>query len=154
MRCCPGTGDHDAEEYPHPISWHAASDSAPGACADVRSAWQSAAVAEYAQELGAGRVHLRAELAARMRALTGCVIPDGAITVDCDARRATATLDGVVFRLRGHDLILLRPCAHCNTGLFESPPLGTRADLGHALSGWEPYHAGCEPVDPAPEADW
>lgn len=126
---------------------------APDTWAAAPPAWQAAAVAAYALEAGAGGTHLRAELTSRVHALTGCAIPDGAITVNGDARRATATLDGVVFRLRGYDLILLRPCAYCGTGRFESPSLCSRADLGHALAGWHPYHAGCEPADPA-EEDW
>jgi hypothetical protein len=126
---------------------------APDTWAAAPPAWQAAAVAAYALEAGAGGTHLGAELAMRAHELTGCAIPDGAITVNCDARRATAALDGVVFQLRGHDLILLRPCAYCGTGRFESPALCSRADLGHALSGWHPYHAGCEPADPA-EEDW
>jgi hypothetical protein len=130
-----------------------ATTAAPNTWAAAPPAWQAAAVAAYAVEAGAGGAHLRAELAIRMHELTGCAIPDGAITVNDDAQRATAALDGVVFQLRGHDLILLRPCAYCGTGCFESPSLGSRADLGHALAGWRPYHAGCEPADPA-EEDW
>ena len=130
-----------------------ATTAAPDTWAAAPPAWQAAAVAAYAVEAGAGGVHLRAKLAMRVHELTGCAIPDGAITVNDDAQRATATLDGVVFQLRGHDLILLRPCAYCGTRRFESPSLCSRADLGHALAGWRPYHAGCEPADPA-EEDW
>src|SRR5260370_41846675 len=130
-----------------------ATTAAPDPWAAAPPAWQGAAVAAYAVEAGAGGAHLRAELAMRVHELTGCAIPDGAITVNDDAQRATAALDGVVFQLRGHDLILLRACAYCGTGCFESPSLCSRADLGHALAGWRPYHAGCEPADPA-EEDW
>lgn len=130
-----------------------ATTAAPDSWAAAPSAWQAAAVAAYALEAGAGGIHLGTELARRVHELTGCAIPDGAITVNCDARRATAALDGVVFQLRGHDPILLRPCAYCGTGRFESPALCSRADLGHALAGWHPYHTGCEPGDPA-EGDW
>ncbi|HEX9056877.1 MAG TPA: hypothetical protein VF818_05030 [Ktedonobacterales bacterium] len=125
----------------------------PETRADTPFAWRAAALAAYELESGVGGAHLRVELAARVHALTGCAIPDGAITADRDARRATAAVDGVVFQLQRHDLILLRPCAHCGTGLFESPPLSSRADLGHALSGWQPYHLGCEPADP-PDTAW
>lgn len=120
---------------------------------DVSCRWRAAALAAYALEAGEDDDSLRAELAARVRRLTGCAIPDGAITADGSARRATAVLDGEVFQLQGHELIVLRPCAHCGTGLFASPSLASRADLGYALSDWQPYHAGCEPVDPA-DVDW
>jgi hypothetical protein len=133
--------------------WPRATTAAPDTWAAAPPAWQAAVAAAYAVEAGAGGTHLRAELARRMHELTGCAIPDGVITVNSEARRATAALDGVVFQLRRHDLILLRPCAYCGTGRFESPSLYSRADLGHALAGWHPYHAGCEPADPA-EGDW
>jgi hypothetical protein len=130
-----------------------ATTAAPDTWAAAPPAWQAAAVAAYALEAGAGGTHLRAELAMRVHALTGCAIPADTIMVNCDARQATAVVDGVVFRLRGHDLILLRPCAYCGTGCFESLSLCSRADLGHALAGRRPYHAGCKPADPADE-DW
>jgi hypothetical protein len=133
--------------------WTRATTAAPDTPVATLPAWQAAAVAAYALEAGAGGAHLRAELAARVHRLTGCAIPAGAITVNCDARQATAALDGVVFQLRGHDLLLLRPCAYCGTGRFASPCVCSRAELGHALSGWQPYHAECEPADPA-EANW
>lgn len=114
-------------------------------------AWQAAALAAYSKEVGMG--DLRAELAARVQALTGCAIPGAAIMLDDNARRATTTVDGVVFQLQGSDLRLLRPCAYCGVGRFASPPIASRADLGHALSDWQPYHAGCAPADPA-DVDW
>lgn len=120
---------------------------------DVPFTWQAAALTAYALEAGADGAHLRSELAARVRALNGCAVPDSAITADSSARLAVAVVDGVLFQLRGHDLRLLRTCAHCGTGRFDSPALSSRADLGHALSGWQPYHVGCEPADPA-SADW
>lgn len=115
--------------------------------------WQTAASAAYARDAAASDGRLRAELAARLRALTDCALPDSAIIVDAVARRAIAALDGVVFQLQAGDLIVARSCAHCGTGRFASPPLTSRADLGHALTAWQPYHAGCEPSDPT-EADW
>jgi hypothetical protein len=117
-------------------------------------AWQIGALAAYGLEARADGAQLRAELAARLHGLTGCALQDGAITADRGAQRATATLDGVVFQLRGHELVVLRPCAHCGTGRFASPRVGSRADLGHALSGWQPYHEGCAPEDPATDTGW
>lgn len=121
--------------------------------AETLSTWQAAALAMYRREVSEGGARLRAELAAQVRALTGRVIPSSAITVDCDGHRAGATMDGVVFQLQGHNLLLLRPCAHCGTGRFASPPLCSRTDLGYALFGWRPYHASCEPAD-LDDADW
>ncbi len=114
-------------------------------------AWQAASVAAYSKEVSLGG--LGAELAARVQALTGCAIPVTAIMLDDNARRATTTVDGVVFRLQGRNLLLMRPCAYCGVGRFASLPIASRADLGHALSDWQPYHAGCAPADPA-DADW
>jgi hypothetical protein len=116
-------------------------------------AWQAAARAAYMREFGASDDRLRAELAARVQALTNCALQGEVIVVDSAARRATAALDGVVFQLQRGDLTVARPCAHCGAGRFESAPLTSRADLGHALAVWQPYHAGCEPSDPA-DADW
>lgn len=118
-------------------------------------AWQVDAVAEYALETETHETPLRTEFAARIYGLTGCSISSSAITVNSEARRATAILDGVVFHLSGHNLIIMRPCSHCGVGRFESPPLGSRADLGFALIGWRPYHADCEPTDSTDgEADY
>ncbi len=114
-------------------------------------AWQAAALATYSKEMGLGGPG--AELAARVQALTGCEIPDTAIILDASARRATTTLDGVVFRLQGSDLLVLRSCAYCGVGRFASPPIASSANLGHALSDWRPYHVGCAPDDPT-DADW
>ncbi len=139
----------------HLVSQPAGADARPRTEGDVSCAWQAAALATYAHESAVGGANLRAELTAQVQALTGCAIPDPdrTIAVDRDARRATVTVDGVVFQLQGHDLLLLRPCAYCGTGRFASPPIVGRADLGYALSGWQPYHRDCEPVDSA-DIDW
>lgn len=121
--------------------------------ASALPAWQTAARAAYTLDANASDARLRAGLAAGVRALTGCAIPDSAIIVDADARRATVALDGALFQLQRAELVLIRPCAHCGTGQFASAPLSARADLGHALAVWQPYHSGCEPSDPA-GADW
>jgi hypothetical protein len=129
------------------VGWSTHHHARPATGGDTPFTWQVAALTAYALEAGAESVHLHSELAVRVQALTGWTIPDRAITADGAVRRATAVVDGVVFQLRGHDLSLLRPCAHCGTGHFASPALASRADLGYVLSGWQPYHAGCEPAD-------
>jgi hypothetical protein len=116
-------------------------------------AWQATAVEAYADEAQAGGVGLRAKLAAQVKTLTGCEIRANAIVTDPVARQATTTMDGVIFQLQGNNLILLRPCAYCGVGRFPSPPVANPADLGYALSGWQPYHADCEPADPD-DAEW
>lgn len=134
--------------------WSASERAKSGISADAPVTWQAAALRAYALGAGADSAHLRSELAACVQALTGRTISDGPITADGTTRRMTAVVDGVAFQLQGHDLRLLRPCAHCGTGRFASPSLTSRADLGYALAGWQPYHAGCEPTDPATDADW
>jgi hypothetical protein len=122
--------------------------------ADVPCAWQAATLATSAHEIGVDGAHLRTELATQVSMLTGCAIPESTITADPAARRATAAMDGVVFQLQGHRLILLRHCAHCGTGLFASPPIESRSDLGYALAAWRPYHPDCVPTDPPDDASW
>lgn len=114
--------------------------------------WQAAACATYASTTADG--YLRRRLVERLHALTGNVVAEETITADCDARRATAVVEGVVFRLYGRELVVVRPCAYCETGRFESQPIESRSDLGHALAGWDPYHYGCEPADPPDDASW
>jgi hypothetical protein len=58
-------------------------------------------------------------------------------------------VDEVVFRLRDRRLVLVRPCAECGNRHFESLPLTTPADLGYALSAWQPLCPHCQPEDPA-----
>jgi hypothetical protein len=72
-----------------------------------------------------------------------------AIFVNTEARRATTVLDGVIFRLDGSDLTILRACAYCGTDQFTSPAIRTIADLGFALTDWTPLHKDCQPEDPA-----
>jgi hypothetical protein len=91
---------------------------------------------------------LRASLAARVTALTGCVVASSSVVVDGAARVAFLALDGVRFRLRRDVVVLLRPCAHCGTGEFASAPLACQEDLGHALGVWRPLHHACEADDP------
>ncbi|HEX9039085.1 MAG TPA: hypothetical protein VF808_19035 [Ktedonobacterales bacterium] len=131
-----------------------AAGAAPELQAAALPAWQVASLRTYAQETGVNGAHLRAELAARVSSLTGCAIPASAITADLTARRATGALNGVVFQLQGHTLILLRRCAHCGAGHFTSPPIESRSDLGYALAAWMPYHPDCAPADPPDDVSW
>ena len=110
--------------------------------------WQTDAIQAYRFAVVGEESTLRAELAHRVAALTGCRIPPQEVVADREARVAFLALDGVRFQLRQHDVVLLRPCANCGTGEFASDPLITKGDLGHALGVWRPLHHGCEVGDP------
>ncbi len=109
--------------------------------------WRMAAIAAYHATERDEVVTLRATLASRVLAFTGYLVPPTSIVVDHETRAATVALDGVVFRLRRGDLMLVRPCASCATGELESTPLLTLADLGQALASWEPRCAHCPEGD-------
>jgi hypothetical protein len=126
----------------------------PKTQSEVPCAWRAAALETYALDTGVDGAHLRAELATRVSTLTGCAIPDSTIPADSAARRPTAMIDGVVFQLQGHTLVVLRHCGHCGTGFFESLPIESRSDLGYALGAWTPYHPDCMPTDPPDDASW
>lgn len=98
--------------------------------------------------------NLQQELANRIMVLTGNLVPAEAVYVNREARMAMITVDGMIFRLRHHTLMLLRPCAHCQTGQFESPAIDSLQDIGHALVAWQPYCTHCTPEDPAETESW
>lgn len=109
-----------------------------------RPDWQKLAVEEYDRLLPTRRLELRADFVDRLLALTGHLIPLTSVHMDNDARMAIAKQDGSLFRLddRGR-LVLLRPCAYCGTGQFESPEIHRPGNLGYAVSHWTPVHEGC-----------
>ncbi len=90
---------------------------------------------------------LGAELATRIRELTGVTLAPDKIYVDREKRLAVTNVHGVVFRLERRDLRVMRPCAFCRTEQLASPSIYTRADLGHALVGWQPVCGHCPPED-------
>jgi hypothetical protein len=110
--------------------------------------WQTDVVGSYQAMLDQQRP-LAAALAARIYTLTGRVVVPEAIFVDDEAGRAAVVVDGVTFRMRAGQVVILRACVECGLGHIESAPLATRADVGDALSAWEPRHPGCEEEDPA-----
>jgi hypothetical protein len=116
--------------------------------------WQTEAIAEYVRTCDDLREHARLRLAERLNSLIGCTVDERANIEDVPARRATAAVDGTVFRLYGSVLVVARPCAHCGTGVFESAPIESQSDLGYALAGWQPCHHDCEPADPADDMSW
>ena len=110
--------------------------------------WQARTVEAYRLSREEETLALGAELAERVGILTGRRGAPASVAVDGEARVAFVALDGVRFRLRRHDVVLLRGCAHCGTGEFASDPLTSPEDVGHALSVWQPLHRACEPEDP------
>ncbi len=94
------------------------------------------------------------QMTRRLLALTGATVAESAITVDSAGQWAIAVVDGVMFVLRGTDLVVVRHCAYCGTGLFESAPITNQGDLGYALATWRPYHHECEPTDPPDDISW
>lgn len=113
--------------------------------APAASTWRSAAIAAYRR----AERECGADLATRIAALTGRRVDTDALVIDRDARRATVLVEGTLFQMQDHALVLLRPCVHCGVGPFPSPAIASVSDLGYALAGWEPRCADCGPEDPS-----
>jgi hypothetical protein len=111
--------------------------------------WHSRAVEAYRQAESEEIAALQAQMVARVAALIRRDIEAESVYVDRAERTATVAVDGVVFRLRRGELALLRPCAECGIGRYESPAVRTLADLGYALSAWQPTCPSCQPEDPS-----
>lgn len=97
---------------------------------------------------------MRHRLARRLLALTDTIVSESTIVVEPAAQCAMSVVDGVMFRWRGSDLVVVRRCAHCGTRRFESAPITQRSDLRYALTVWQPYHCECEPTDPPDDVSW
>jgi hypothetical protein len=110
--------------------------------------WQGRAVQNYPQTERGEQAGLRADMAARIAALTERTIALESIYIDYATQTATVAVDGFVFQQRRDELVLLRHCDECGIGRFTSPPIHTLADLGYALSAWEPLCQQCQPEDP------
>ncbi len=105
--------------------------------------WQAAAIGKYEGSWPIRHADLLTDLSARILALTERRISPGEIYTD--GYLAVAGVDGAMLRLyHGGDLVLVRACAYCGTGHFESPEIGSLSDLGYALSAWRPLHEDCE----------
>ena len=111
--------------------------------------WQARAISSYRHAQRQALTALPELLATRVSALTGRSIEPEDVFVDLDAELATVVVDGVVFRARNQQVVVLRSCAECGIERFESAPLFSRADLGYALSAWQPLCRNCQPEDPA-----
>jgi hypothetical protein len=112
------------------------------------SDWQTHAITTYHQAQGQATTRMQANLTAQIHRLTGRMLATESIFVERDACLATVVVDGTCFRLQQQNLVVLRPCAWCGIGHFESPAITSLAELGYALSVWQPLHLGCQPEDP------
>ena len=109
--------------------------------------WREGVVMAYQAAREQENDTLRRTMAERLRVLIGQTIRPESVYVDPAARMATVRVDEVLFRGQREDVRLVRPCAHCGSGLFESPPLYVSADVGYALSPWMPAHSDCAAED-------
>ena len=110
--------------------------------------WQARAISSYRHVQRQALTMLPELLATRVSALTGRSIDAEHVFVDLEAEIATVVVDGVVFRARNQQVVVLRSCVECGIERFESAPLFSRADLGYALSTWQPHCHNCQPEDP------
>jgi hypothetical protein len=105
--------------------------------------WQDVAVGQYERSWLVRHAELRMDLSARIMALTGQRISSEDIYAN--GRLAVASVNDATFRIyMSGDLVLVRTCAYCARGYFESPQIGDLSDLGDALSAWKPLHEDCE----------
>jgi hypothetical protein len=111
--------------------------------------WQAHAISSYRHAQRLALTALPEFLATRVAELTGRSVDPEDVFVDLDAELATVVVDGVVFRARNQQVVVLRSCVECGIERFESAPLWSRADLGYALSAWQPHCHNCQPEDPA-----
>jgi len=109
--------------------------------------WRSRAIAIYQAGLDREITEARRVLAERLRALIEQPIAPEIVYIDSAERIATVVVDGTLFHSRCEDLTLVRACAYCGSGEFESPPLWDAADVGYALSAWHPAHPNCQDED-------
>jgi hypothetical protein len=124
----------------------------PIALGGVTEDWRAAAITAYRRSEHQDTLALQDDLAAHILTLTQRAIRPAMIAVDRDARLAIAVVDNIMFRLHDRRLSIMRPCIGCGYGQYVSLPIASPADLGHALSGWEPRCSQCELDDPA--EDW
>lgn len=110
--------------------------------------WRAAAIAAYWQDQPDAFSAMVADLRLRLLDLIGRAPDPASVIVNRVARTAQVAIDGIIFRLQGHDLVLLRGCVTCGLHQYVSPPIRSRADLGYALAIWEPHCPDCEPEDP------
>jgi len=119
-----------------------------GIAAQLPIHWQARAISSYLHAQRQALTALPELLATRVSTLTGRSVGSEDVFVDMDAELATIVVDGVVFRARNQQVVALRSCIECGIERFESAPLFSRADLGYALSAWQPLCHNCQPKEP------
>ena len=124
---------------------------APVVFADPAGDWRDQAIMAYQHHRPRAMMAMKADLAGRLHMLIGRPIPEDSISVDSDQQIALVVVDNVLFRWRRQAVVVVRPCAECGLGQFESPALMEPADVGYALSAWQPLHPYCQAEDPV---DW
>jgi hypothetical protein len=113
--------------------------------------WRAQVIMAYQHDQPRAIAAMWADLASRLHMLIGRRIPKDSIYVDSEQQIAVVVVDSVLFRLRDQAVVVVRPCAECGLGQFESPSLMQPADVGYALNSWQPLHPHCQPEDPV---DW
>jgi hypothetical protein len=111
--------------------------------------WQAYAIDAYRQAQSQALTALPKLLATRVAALIGMPIDPADVLMDRDAELAVVIVDGVMFRAHHQQIMIVRSCVECGIRRFESAPLAAYADLGYALSAWQPRCRTCQPEDPA-----
>jgi hypothetical protein len=124
---------------------------APAIFVDRVGDWRDQAVIAYQHRRPRAMIAMKTDIAGRLHMLIGRRIPEDSIYVDPERQIAVVVVDNVLFRWRNQALAVVQPCAECGLGQFESPPLREPADVGYALTAWQPLHPHCQPEDPV---DW
>jgi hypothetical protein len=107
--------------------------------------WRERAFLSYYASRNDKSMALKQELIRRIMRLTGRRPSLNSVYADHESRTATVSDDNTLFRLEDDDFMIVRPCEYCGTGLFKSPSIRDTADLGYALSVWQPLHKDCTP---------
>lgn len=113
--------------------------------------WQQRAQAAYQQAEADTISRIQREFARRIALLIDYEPQPQSIYVNLASGTATARVDSITFRLHGNDLTIIRPCAGCGLGQFESLVITSLEDLGGVLTMWQPRCPQCPEEDPN---DW
>ena len=113
-----------------------------------RADWRDQAVVTFQQHQPRAMMAMKTDLVGRLDMLIGRRIPEDSIYVDSNQQIAVVLIDKVLFRWCRQAVVVVRPCVECGLGQFESPALLQSADVGYALSAWQPLHPHCQPEDP------
>jgi hypothetical protein len=107
------------------------------------ASWRTRAYEAYTAHRAAVLANLKADMAFRIKNLTGYRPSLNDIHVNEEKCTATLLFDGTIFRLQGEELTVQRPCSYCNTGLITSCAITSMVELGYAIVEWQPMHDDC-----------